>query len=131
MQHEGDTFGGPQCVENHKQRAAHGVGEEHFLLRALRAAALAGPDETPGFTAFARYRERFGGPLIANNGFDGDSANALVEAGLADAVSFATHFVANPDLVSRFALGRELADGDPATYYRGGAEGYVDYPAAG
>ncbi|MFH8489665.1 alkene reductase [Streptomyces longisporoflavus] len=97
----------------------------------LRGPDLAGPDETPNFAAFARYRERFGGPLIANNGFDRDSANALVDAGLADAVSFATRFVANPDLVSRFALGRELAEGDPATYYRGGAEGYVDYPAAG
>ncbi|MGW5863481.1 alkene reductase [Streptomyces sp. NPDC055239] len=97
----------------------------------LRGPDLRGPDDTPDFEAFARYRERFAGPLIANNGFDGDSANALVGAGLADAVSFARHFVANPDLVSRFALGREPAAGDPATYYQGGARGYADYPAAG
>ncbi|MFG2501856.1 alkene reductase [Streptomyces sp. NPDC048441] len=98
----------------------------------LRGPDLVGrPGEAPSFEAFARYRKRFEGPLIANNGFDRDSANALVEAGFADAVSFATHFVANPDLVSRFALGRDLAAGDPATYYQGGAEGYVDYPAAG
>ncbi|WP_069885465.1 alkene reductase [Streptomyces luteocolor] len=97
----------------------------------LRGPDLAGPDETPDFATFARWRRRFDGPLIANNGFSRESANALVDAGLADAVSFATHFVANPDLVSRFALGRELAAGDPATYYQGGAEGYVDYPAAG
>lgn len=101
----------------------------------LRGPDLAGPDlaapgETPCFDAFARYRKRFEGPLIANNGFDRESANALLDAGLADAVSFATHFIANPDLVGRFALGRELAAGDPATYYMGGAEGYVDYPAA-
>ncbi|MWA14207.1 alkene reductase [Streptomyces sp. BA2] len=97
----------------------------------LRGPDLAGPGEAPGFEAFARYRKRFEGPLIANNGFGRESANALVAAGGADAVSFATHFIANPDLVGRFALGRELAAGDPATYYQGGAEGYVDYPAAG
>ncbi|MFE6161311.1 alkene reductase [Streptomyces sp. NPDC056486] len=97
----------------------------------VRGPDLRGPGDTPGFEAFARYRKRFDGPLIVNNGFDRDSANALVDAGFADAVSFARHFVANPDLVSRFALGRETAAGDPATYYQGGAQGYVDYPAAG
>ncbi|MFH8559603.1 hypothetical protein [Streptomyces sp. NPDC017988] len=60
-----------------------------------------------------------------------DGANTALRKGVADAVSFARHFVANPDLVSRFALGRELAAGDPATYYEGGARGYADYPAAG
>lgn len=97
----------------------------------LRGPDPAGPGQAPGFAAFARYRSRFEGPLIANNGFDGDSANALVGAGFADAVSFGTHFVANPDLVGRFALGRALTAGDPATYYQGGAAGYVDYPSAG
>lgn len=97
----------------------------------LRGPDLAGPGESPDPEAFARFRKRFEGPLIANNGFDRDSANALIDAGSADAVSFATHFVANPDLVGRFALGRALATGDPDTYYQGGAEGYVDYPAAG
>jgi 2,4-dienoyl-CoA reductase-like NADH-dependent reductase (Old Yellow Enzyme family) len=70
-------------------------------------------------------------PLIVNNGFGQADANTAVRDGFADAVSFARHFVANPDLVSRFALGRELAAGDPATYYEGGARGYTDYPAAG
>ena len=46
-------------------------------------------------------------------------------------MSFATHFIANPDLVTRFAMNRELATGDPGTYYTGGAGGYVDYPVSG
>ena len=46
----------------------------------------------------------------------------------ADAVSFSRLFIANPDLVSRFALGHELATGDRSTHYSGGARGYVDYP---
>ncbi|NGO14331.1 alkene reductase [Streptomyces sp. HC44] len=93
---------------------------------------LRGPDLTPpDLGSFARYRHRFDGPLIVNNGFDRATANAAVESGTADAVSFARHFIANPDLVTRFALDRDLTDGDPATYYSGGAEGYVDYPVSG
>ena len=50
------------------------------------------------------------------------------EAGIADAVSFARRFIANPDLVSRFALGGGLAASDRSTHYRGGPRGYTDYP---
>ncbi|MFD7659337.1 alkene reductase [Actinosynnema sp. NPDC059797] len=93
---------------------------------------LRGPDPVPGgrpdVGLFARHRRRFGGPLIANNGFDRCSGEAVVGAGAADAVSFARHFIANPDLVARFALGRDPAPGDPATYYGGGVAGYLDYP---
>ncbi|MEC3980567.1 alkene reductase [Amycolatopsis sp. H20-H5] len=91
---------------------------------------VAGADG-PDLDAIARYRQLFDGPLIANNGFGRESGNAIIEAGIADAVSFAAHFIANPDLVTRFALGREPAAGDPATYYTGEAEGYVDYAVSG
>jgi N-ethylmaleimide reductase len=43
-------------------------------------------------------------------------------------VSFSRLFIANPDLVSRFALDHELAADDRGTHYSGGARGYVDYP---
>ncbi|MFE9425425.1 alkene reductase [Kitasatospora sp. NPDC006697] len=86
-----------------------------------------GPEvDAPDFSAFARYRERFEGPLIANLGFDGETGNAVIESGLADAVSYATHFIANPDLVTRLALGLALTPSDPATHYQGGARGYLD-----
>jgi N-ethylmaleimide reductase len=75
--------------------------------------------------AFARYRKLFDGFLIANNGFGRESAEAAVESGLADAVSFARHFIANPDLVTRLALDQELSVADKAFNYTGGAEGYV------
>ncbi|WP_079110322.1 alkene reductase [Streptomyces roseifaciens] len=97
----------------------------------LRGRDMAGPGAAPDLGAFARYRRLFDGPLIANLGFDRASANAAIEAGIADAVSFGTRFIANPDLVTRFALGHDLAAGDPGTYYSGGAGGYVDYPASG
>jgi N-ethylmaleimide reductase len=96
---------------------------------------LRGPDpEAPGrpdFAAFRRYRELFRGPVLVNNGFDRASGNAALEAGIADAVAYGAGFIANPDLVTRFALDRTPASGDPATFYVGGAEGYVDYPISG
>lgn len=91
------------------------------LVRELGSLAylhLRGPDTGPDFAAFARYRRLFDGPLIVNNGFDRDSGNAVVEAGIADAVSYARHFVANPDLVTRFALGRDLAMRRPGDVLR-------------
>ncbi len=94
----------------------------------LRGPAPDAPGAGPDFDAIARYRKLFDGPLIANHGFGRETGNAIVEAGVADAVSFARLFIANPDLVSRFALGHELAASDRSTHYSGGARGYVDYP---
>lgn len=102
--------------------AEHPVGYLH----------LRGPEPAggPDLAGFDRYRRLFGGPLVVNHGFDRESGNAAVAAGVADAVSFGTAFIANPDLVSRFALDRPLNPGDPATYYTGGVAGYLDYPLA-
>ncbi|OEY66344.1 alkene reductase [Marinobacter sp. X15-166B] len=79
--------------------------------------------------AFAVARAHFKGPLIINDGFDRDSAAAMVDSDAADAVSFARHYIANPNLVERFASRRELAEFDRKTLYSGGPEGYSDYPA--
>jgi 2,4-dienoyl-CoA reductase-like NADH-dependent reductase (Old Yellow Enzyme family) len=71
----------------------------------------------------------FGGPYVANEALDFDSANALLSAGEADAVAFGKLFIANPDLPRRFARGAALNAPDPQTFYGGGANGYTDYPA--
>jgi 2,4-dienoyl-CoA reductase-like NADH-dependent reductase (Old Yellow Enzyme family) len=71
----------------------------------------------------------FGGPLIANEGFDLASAQNALAAGRADAVAFGKLFIANPDLPKRFAQGLPLNKWDTATFYSGGAHGYTDYPA--
>ena len=47
-----------------------------------------------------------------------------------DLIAFGQLFIANPDLVERFAAGLPLNDPDRATYYGGGAKGYTDYPTA-
>ena len=68
-----------------------------------------------------------GGPyrayLLLNDG------NEILAHKIVNAVSFGAPFIANPDLVERFAQGHPLADGDRDTYYAGHAEGYTDYPA--
>ena len=74
-------------------------------------------------------RDAFRGPVIANGGFDGYSAQEAVSAGKAEAIAFGTPFLANPDLPLRLAKGLPLNTPDPSTFYTGGARGYIDYPA--
>ena len=71
----------------------------------------------------------FGGPFIANEGFDLASGQKAVAEGRADAVAFGKLFIANPDLPKRFAEGGSLNGWDTATFYAGGARGYTDYPS--
>ncbi|MGZ3216682.1 alkene reductase [Paracoccus sp. T5] len=75
-------------------------------------------------------RNAFGGPVIANEGLTRETAAALLAEGRADAVAFGRDFIATPDLPERFRRGLALNDQDPATFYQGGAQGYVDYPIA-
>ena len=65
-----------------------------------------------------------------NDGFDGATAEAALKAGQGEAVSFARHFIANPDLVERLRHGLPLARFDRKTLYSPGPEGYSDYPLA-
>jgi N-ethylmaleimide reductase len=76
-----------------------------------------------------RFRPLYRGTLIANASLDRESGNAVIDEGLADMVSFAKLFIANPDLPARLARRRPLADADRETFYQGGAHGYTDYPA--
>jgi N-ethylmaleimide reductase len=80
-------------------------------------------------TVFSRYRAHYQGRIVANLGFTQALGNEILEHGIVDAVSFGAPFIANPDLVQRFAQGHPLAESDRATYYAGHAEGYTDYPA--
>ena len=68
-------------------------------------------------------------PLILAGGFTGESADAAISTGRADAVAFGRQFIANPDLPERLRLGAALNPYDRATFYGGGAEGYTSYPA--
>ncbi|KAH9094495.1 hypothetical protein LEN26_018303, partial [Aphanomyces euteiches] len=76
----------------------------------------------------ATFRKYFHNTLISNLGYTKDEANAAIEAGQVDAVAFGAAYIGNPDLVERFATNAPLNESDPATFYVGGAKGYIDYP---
>ncbi len=85
-------------------------------------------DSKPGFDVRGLMRANYRGTLILNNGYTRDEAETDVAAGRADLVSFGVPFIANPDLPERFRLGAPLNTPDTATFYSGGARGYIDYP---
>ncbi|WP_183693822.1 alkene reductase [Rhizobium leguminosarum] len=66
--------------------------------------------------------------LILAGGFTRASAEETIRSGRADAVAFGRQFIANPDLPLRLKLEAPLNSHDRATFYGGGAAGYVDYP---
>lgn len=76
-------------------------------------------------------REAFSGILILANGQTAESAERLLESKAADLVAFGKSFLANPDLVERFAANAPLNAPNFKTMYGGGAEGYTDYPFIG
>lgn len=73
------------------------------------------------------FRPYFKNALIANNNFDLIKANEIISANIADLVSFARLFIANPDLVDRFENSWILNEVDYNTVYTPGAKGYTDY----
>lgn len=66
--------------------------------------------------------------IIANTGYDKETGEAELERGIADMISYAALFLANPDLPKRFELDREFNEIDPSTMYGGAEKGYIDYP---
>jgi N-ethylmaleimide reductase len=76
----------------------------------------------------AFFRRLWHGALIGNKGYDLARANAAIRQGLADLISFATLFLANPDLPTRFRRGGPFNSPDRKTFYGGTAAGYTDYP---
>lgn len=104
------------------------------LLSAIRGLGLAyvhvSRSPQPALDAFALVRRHFDGPVIVNDGFDGNSARTAIADGIGQAVSFGRHFIANPDLVARLQHDTALARFDRHTLYTAGPQGYSDYPSA-
>jgi len=76
----------------------------------------------------AFFRPLWRSALIANKAYDLARANAVLASGAADLVSFATLFIANPDLPERLRRGGPFATAERKTFYGGAAKGYTDYP---
>jgi 2,4-dienoyl-CoA reductase-like NADH-dependent reductase (Old Yellow Enzyme family) len=98
-----------------------------------RIAFLCTRESTGADSISPQLKRRFGGVLIANEGFKPDSAQRALDAGDADAVAFGKLFISNPDLPQRVLAGAPLAAFHPETFYGYGmddpAHGYTDYPA--
>ncbi len=107
------------------------------VLNAIGIASLElrepGPNGTFGATEVPRQspliRQHFKGPLILNSDYDKARAQADLDSGLADAISFGRPFMANPDLVERLREDAPLTPPQPMpTWYGPGEAGYTDYP---
>ena len=117
---------------------AHDMGDSDltatftYVARAMRdrglAFLMAREHQAPDSRGPALKAE-FGGVYIVNEGFSGETAQAALDAGIADAVGFGKSFISNPDLPARLKAGASLNAWDMATFYSPGPAGYVDYPA--
>ncbi len=116
----------PQILFDHVAQAL-----SPFHLAYLHVTEWAGHDDSqprPEFS-FSQLRAAYHGTYMTNGGYTLDSANTAISTGAADLVAFGTLYIANPDLVERFAAGAPLNEPDGSTYYGGNAAGYTDYPA--
>ena len=69
------------------------------------------------------------GALLAAGNLTLESASAALDSGLIQVAVFGRPFIANPDLVARFASGAPLAAPREDLFYTPGPEGYSDYPS--
>ncbi len=104
------------------------IGIGFLELREPGAEGTFGRTDVPKLSP--QIREAFAGPLVLNSDyFTADAAQAAIDSGVADAVSFGRAFLANPDLPERLRTGAMLNEGNFRTWYSQGPEGYTDYPA--
>lgn len=101
--------------------------------RKLAYLHLSEPDWTGGVPLTDDFRQQirdvYPGVIIGAGSYTQDKAEKMIEAGFIDAVAFGRPFIANPDLVTRLQLHAPLNEANKDTFYGGGREGYVDYPA--
>ncbi len=108
-------------------RLAEKLSELKLAFLHVVEGATGGPRDVAPFDYLA-LRQAFAGAYVANNGYTQALAEEAIATGRADAVAFGRPFISNPDLVERFARHAPLAEADRATFYGGGAKGYIDYP---
>lgn len=104
------------------------------LVDALPPLAFLHVSETGNRADTRAVRERWQGPLILNPHAAADAgpvtpetATAVLDEGLADAVAFGALFLANPDLPDRVRAGGPYNELDPTRLYGGDHRGYTDY----
>ncbi len=108
--------------------ALHEIGIGFLELREQKVDSTFGASPVPRVSP--DIRKVFPGPLVLNQEYNAEKADADMASGLADAISFGRPYIANPDLVERYKTGANWAKDDFKTWYSDGPEGYIDYPTA-
>ena len=108
-----------------------GLAYLHFIEPRSSGAGRAEVDWQNVPSAMVLFRPIWKGVLIAAGGFTGETAEAAIVDGHADAVAFGRIFISNPDLPRRLREGLPLTPYNRATFYGGDAAGYTDYPEYG
>jgi 2,4-dienoyl-CoA reductase-like NADH-dependent reductase (Old Yellow Enzyme family) len=106
--------------------ALHDIGIAFLELREQKPFGGFGTTEVPRVSP--DIRKVFAGPLILNQEYNLERAQADLASGLADGISFGRPFISNPDLVERLRVDAPFAPDNFKTWYSVGAEGYTDYP---
>ena len=105
-----------------------GLAYLHFIEPRASGAGRAEVDHQNVPSAMVLFRPLWRGVLMTAGNFTGETANAAISAGHADAIAFGRIFISNPDLPRRLRHGYPLTPYNRATFYGGEAAGYTDYP---
>lgn len=108
-----------------------GLAYLHFIEPRSSGAGRAEVNHQNVPSAMVLFRPMWRGVLITAGGFTGETADAAISAGHADAIAFGRIFISNPDLPRRLQHGFPLTPYNRATFYGGEAAGYTDYPVHG
>jgi N-ethylmaleimide reductase len=107
---------------------ALGLAYLHFIEPRSSGAGRAEVNWQNVPSAMVLFRPIWKGVLITAGGFTGETAEAAIAAGHADAIAFGRIFISNPDLPRRLQRGYPLTPYNRATFYAGEEKGYTDYP---
>ena len=105
-----------------------GLAYLHFVEPRSSGAGRAEVNHQNVPSAMELYRPLWSGVLMSAGGFTGETADAAIAAGHADAIAFGRIFISNPDLPRRLREGFPLTPYNRATFYGGDVAGYTDYP---
>jgi N-ethylmaleimide reductase len=108
-----------------------GLAYLHFIEPRSSGAGRAEVNHQNVPSAMVLFRPIWRGVLMAAGGFSGETAEAAIAAGHADAIAFGRIFISNPDLPRRLHEGLPLTPYNRATFYGGEEAGYTDYPVYG
>jgi N-ethylmaleimide reductase len=108
-----------------------GLAYLHFIEPRSSGAGRAEVNHQNVPSAMVLFRPIWKGVLITAGGFVGETAEAAIAAGHADAIAFGRIFISNPDLPRRLQHRFPLTPYNRATFYGGEEAGYTDYPVHG